>query len=493
MAQPTAVQAKVAVQPPKPAAPERNLWLKWLVPVGLGILVWILPRPEGLTPQAWHYFAVFLFVIAGLISEPQPGPAMGLLGVSLVAGLVLVGKTPAESMRWALSGFNNDVVWLIFSATTFALGYEVTGLGRRIALLLVKKLGKRTLGLGYAIALADLVLAPFMPSNTARSAGTIYPVVKNIPPLYGSSPTENRRAIGAYLFWTAFATTSVTSTMFATGMAPNILAMEMSRKIAHVEVTWTSWLMGFLPVGIFLFLLTPLVIYFIYPPTIKRGDKVAEWAGAELAQMGGITRREITMGVLAFIALACWVAGGKFIGATTVSLAVISLMIITGVVSWNDVMNNRQGWNVLIWFATLVAMADGLNRVGFLAWVAKRSAAGLASVPVTVTIVGMVALFYLIHYFFASTTAHTTALLPLFLATVLAINGVPVKAVVFALLYSQGLMGVLTPYANGPAAVWYSTGYISSKEFWKLGFVTGMIYLIALLGLCLPYTLRFVR
>jgi len=148
---------------------------------------------------------------------------------------------------------------------------------------------------------------------------------------------------------------------------------------------------------------------------------------------------------------------------------------------------------VLIWFATLVAMADGLNQVGFLAWVAKRSAAGLANVPITVTIVGMVALFYLIHYLFASTTAHTTALLPLFLATVLAINGVPVKAVVFTLLYSQGLMGVLTPYANGPAAVWYSTGYISSKEFWKLGFLTGMIYLIALLGLALPYTLRFAR
>jgi L-tartrate/succinate antiporter len=396
-------------------------------------------------------------------------------------------------MRWALSGFNNDVVWLIFSATTFALGYEVTGLGRRTALLLVKTLGKRTLGLGYAIALADLVLAPFMPSNTARSAGTIYPVVKNIPPLYGSSPTESPRAIGGYLFWTAFATTSVTSSMFATGMAPNILAMEMSGKIAHVEMSWTSWMMGFLPVGILLFLLTPLAIYFIYPPTIKRGDKVSEWAARELQEMGSITRREVTMGVLAFIALACWVAGGSYIGATTVALAVISLMILTGVVSWNQVISNKQGWNVLIWFATLVAMADGLNQVGFLTWIAKRSAAGLATVPIIVTIVGMIALFFLIHYLFASTTAHTTALLPVFLATVLAMQGIPVKPVVLTLLYSLGLMGVLTPYANGPAAVWYSSGYISSKDFWKLGFITGMIYLAALLGLCLPLMLHFAR
>jgi anion transporter len=163
------------------------------------------------------------------------------------------------------------------------------------------------------------------------------------------------------------------------------------------------------------------------------------------------------------------------------------------VVSWNDVIGNKHGWNVLIWFATLVAMAEGLAQVGFLAWVAKRSAAGLAGVPVIVTIIGVVAIFYLIHYLFASTTAHTAALLPVFLAMVLAINGLPVKAVVFTLLYSLGLMGVLTPYANGPAAVWYSTGYISSKDFWKLGFITGMINLIVLLGLCLPYTLRFMR
>ena len=85
---------------------------------------------------------IFVFVIVGLVTEPLPGPAMGLLGISVGAGLVLVGKTPAESMRWALSGFNNDVVWLIFAATTFALGYEITGLGRRIALLLVKGLGE---------------------------------------------------------------------------------------------------------------------------------------------------------------------------------------------------------------------------------------------------------------------------------------------------------------------------------------------------------------
>jgi L-tartrate/succinate antiporter len=97
-------------------------------------------------------------------------------------------------------------------------GYEKTGLGKRIALLLVKSLGGRTLTLGYAIAFADLVLAPFTPSNTARSGGTIFPIVKNLPPLYDSKPHDpSARRIGAYLIWTAIASTCVTSSMFLTG------------------------------------------------------------------------------------------------------------------------------------------------------------------------------------------------------------------------------------------------------------------------------------
>ena len=67
-------------------------------------------------------------------------------------------------------------------------GYDRSGLDRRIALPLVRRLGRRTLTLGYAVALTDLALAPFTPSNTARSGGTIYPVVRNLPPLYGSKP-----------------------------------------------------------------------------------------------------------------------------------------------------------------------------------------------------------------------------------------------------------------------------------------------------------------
>jgi L-tartrate/succinate antiporter len=332
-----------------------------------------------------------------------------------------------------------------------------------------------------------------MPSNTARSAGTIYPVVKSIPPLYGSTPAVEPRAIGGYLCWTAFATTSVTSCMFATALAPNLFAAELAGKIAGVQVGWMTWMIGALPLGILLFVLTPAVTYVLYPPSITRGPEVVAWAAAELVAMGPISRREVTMAVLAIAALAGWIFGGAIMAPVIVSLIVIALMVITGVVTWNDVIGNRQGWNVLVWFATLVAMADGLNQVGFLSWLAQRSAAGLAGWSAVTIAVLLIALFFVIHYLFASTTAHATAVLPAFLAAIVAVPEMPVRAVVLTMLYSVGLMGVLTPYATGPAPVWFSAGYIAPKDFWRLGAVMGAIYLLALVAVELPYLLYVYR
>ncbi len=193
---------------------------------------------------------------------------------------------PADAIKWALSGFQDGTVWLIFVAFMFALGYEKTGLGRRVALNLVKWLGKKTLGLGYAVALADLVLAPFTPSNTARSGGTIFPVIKNIPPLYGSEPGPTARKIGSYLMWTAFATTCLTSVMFLTGLAPNLLALSLVKTTAKIDISWTEWFMGMAPVGVLLFVFLPWIVYKIYPPELKSSPDVPVWAGEELKKMG---------------------------------------------------------------------------------------------------------------------------------------------------------------------------------------------------------------
>ena len=212
-------------------------------------------------------------MIVALILEPIPPAAVGLLGMTLATAFGYISPRPAEAIQWGLRGFSDVTVWLIFGALVFARGYEKTGLGRRIALSLVAAMGKRTLGLGYAVMLADLVIAPFTPSNTGRSAGVIFPIIRGIPALYDSAPGPTARRIGAYLMWTAFASTAVTSSMFLTALGPNLLALGIVRKTTGIDLTWSQWTTGFLPIGLLLILPLPLLVYLIYPPEIRASQR----------------------------------------------------------------------------------------------------------------------------------------------------------------------------------------------------------------------------
>src|SRR6185369_596234 len=218
----------------------------------------------------------------GLILESMPVGAIGLIGLTLAGISGYVEHDPNKALRWMLGGFSESTVWLIVGAFVFSIGYRKSGLGRRLALLLVRGLGKRTLGLGYAVAFADLLLAPATPSNTARSGGTIFPIISNIPKIYGSEPGPTAKKLGTYLMWTAFAVTAVTSSLFLTALAPNVAALAIAKKTAGVDINWSQWFIGFAPLGFLLLAIVPLLAYWICKPEIKESPKISEWAGGEL-------------------------------------------------------------------------------------------------------------------------------------------------------------------------------------------------------------------
>ena len=453
--------------------------IKLLAPVLVVLVMWFIPAPEGLTQNAWYFLAIFLAVVVGLILEPIPAALIGFAGVALIAALGLIGN-PTMSINWALSGFSNSVIWLIFAAFMFALGYKKTGLGKRVSLLMVKYMGKSTLGLGYAVAFSDLVLAPFMPSNTARSAGTIYPIAINIPQIFNSLPNNEPRKIGSYITWVAIASTSVTSSMFLTALAPNLLAVDLMGRHTQHTLTWMEWATIMVPIMIPLFLLTPWLTYVIYPPTQKKSPEAPKWAAEELKKLGNVTFKEYLMAGLAVVALVLWIFGKEIgINATTTAICVMTVMVLTGIISWDDLLSEKAAFNVFIWFATLVALADGLKRVGVLDFIGKNSESMLSGLDTMALIISLLVLFYVLHYFFASTTAHVTALVPLFM--VIATTFIPADQIIpFMVLLagSLGVMGIITPYGSGPNPIWYGAGYISQAKWWGLGAIFGGLYLI---------------
>jgi L-tartrate/succinate antiporter len=493
-----------AVTPAASAKKEGASKITWkhFAPLVVGLVIALIPAPTGLPQHAWYYFAIFAAVIVGLMFEPLPGGAIGLIGVTLVARLseyvfyspeqlAKPGFNPlSASLSWALSGFSNSTVWLIFGAFMFALGYEKTGLGRRIALVLVKAMGKKTLTLGYAVAIADTIMAPFTPSNTARSGGTIYPVIRNLPPLYDSKPNDpSMRRVGSYIMWVAIAATCVTSTIFLTGLAPNLLAVELVKKTANVELAWGTWFVAAAPAGILLLVAVPLLAYWLYPPEVKEGAEVSEWASKELDKLGSLTGREITLAVLVMIALVMWIFRGDEVNATTAALIVICLMLVTGVVTWDDITKNSAAWNTLAWFATLVALAGGLSQVGFVKWFAEGVASYMAGFTPIKAILILLLINFFIHYVFASGTAHVTAMIPVLLAVGSTIPGMNMQQLALLLCLQLGIMGIITPYGTGPSPVYYGSGYLPSADYWRLGAIFGLIFFVVFMVLTVPWVL----
>ena len=183
--------------------------------LALGLAVrFLIPIPAGLTPDAWSLLAVFTTTVAGLVLEPLPTGAW--------AAVCATGAIASRALTFAqaFSAFRNDVIWLIVTSFFFAAGFQKTGLGERIANLFVKAFGKSTLGLAYGLAAAEAVLAPAMPSTTARAGGVFMPIIDSLARASGSKPNDpSSKKLGSFLVQAQFQGSVNSSALFLTAAA----------------------------------------------------------------------------------------------------------------------------------------------------------------------------------------------------------------------------------------------------------------------------------
>lgn len=256
--------------------------------------------------------------------------------------------------------------------------------------------------------------------------------------------------------------------------------MDFAQKITGLHIGWMTWFIGIAPVGIILFLAVPPLAYLLERPQITASDEIPAWAKGELAKLGRLTRGEVILTVCVLAALALWIGGGAFVSATIVAFAVVAVLLVSSVLRWEDVLANQGAWSVLVWF-------------GALDWLAHAAAAHLVGLPLFVLLAAAVTPFFLVHYGFASLTAQATALYPVLLGVLVLIPGVPKTTAALALAYGLGLMGVLRPYACGPAPIYSHSGYIPNRDFWRTGAILGAIFLVVLVGIGIPWMLAVIH
>jgi len=457
---------------------EFNYLLRWLVPLAIGAVIWFWPIPEGVEQNAWQLFAIFVATIVGIIAKPLAMGAVAMIGIMMTAA------TNTLPVGAALSGFGNTVIWLIVLAFFISRGFIKTGLGARIAYLFMAALGKKSLGLSYGLVASDLVLAPAIPSNTARAGGVVFPILVSIAKAYGSNADDGtNRKLGAFLTKAAFQGTIITSAMFLTAMAANPLAAELAGA-QGVEITWLGWATAALVPGIISLILIPLLIYKIYPPEITETPAAAQIAKDKLAEMGKMKTSEWIMLATFILLLALWILGPDYLGmgATTAALIGLAVLLVTTVLNWNDVLNERGAWDTLVWFAALVMMATQLNTLGLIPWFSERMGIVVGGYGWVTAFLILSLVYFYSHYFFASNTAHVSAMYAPFLAVAIVVGTPPLLAALVLAFFSN-LFSSMTHYGTGPAPVLFGSGYVPMADWWRIGFLISVVNIVIWLGI----------
>lgn len=452
-------------------------WVPYLwkagIPVLVAVVVYFLPVPEGVEPTGMRMLGIFLGTILGLILQPLPTGAVALIGMAAAM------LTKTESAARALAGFANTTVWLIVAAFFIAEGFLITGLGRRIALLFVTRLGRSTLGLSYGMALTDLILAPATPSNTARCGGVVFPVVASLSRLEDShpEPEESRKRLGAFLTLTALQVNVVTSAMFLTAMAGNPVAQAAARDFG-IEISWGRWALAAMVPGAVSLIAVPWVMSKIYPPTVAKTPEAPEEARAQLREAGPMSRREWIMAATFVLLLLLWCLGDFLdIDATTAAFTGIAVLLITGVLSWKNLADNTSAWSTLVFFGVLVGMAAELNQLGVIDWIGASVAGSVDALPWLAAFAILTTVYFYSHYLFASNTAHIVAMYGVFVGAAIATGAPPLfAALVFGFIGS--LFGGLAHYSSGPAGVIYGSGYVKTTELFRIGFVMSVLNIV---------------
>jgi DASS family divalent anion:Na+ symporter len=450
----------------------RSRLLRWMIVLAVAVGILLIPVPSGVTPQSWRLLAIFAATITGSIVRPIPGAAIVLLGVTALP-LFNVMK-----INEALTGYADPVVWLVLAALFISRGMIKTGLGRRIAFLFIKAIGRHSLGLSYALASTEGVLATVIPSTGARSGGIIFPIAKSLAEAYDSRPGPTARRLGAFLMTSVYQCNVVVCAMFLTGQASNPIIARFAQETTGIDITYARWAVGAIVPGVLSLIAVPYLLYRVFPPEIKHTPAASDFASQELKLMGSMKWSErMMLFVFGIVALLWMTTRFHGIDYAVVALLGISVLLITGVLDWEDLITEKAAWAVFIWYGGLIRMAEALGQTGLTKRFAEAAAGLTTGWKWWLALASLLLIYFYAHYVFASITAHVTAMFVPFLIVILA-AGAPPYLAVLSLAYFSNLAASLTHYGTTPAPIYFGAGYTTQRTWWWLGLIASITTIV---------------
>lgn len=452
--------------------------MHWAIIIIVGIAIAMIPVPQfdGLDPNAFKLLGVFVATIICFILQPIPmGPA-ALLSITVLA---FAGVAPLSGV---LTGFSSSVTWLVAMAFFLARGFEKTGLGRRLSLMIVRAIGDNSLKLGYAVCFSDLIFGPAIPSFTSRSAGIIYPVINGLCDVYDSHPGPTAKKIGAYLMQLEHQATVIVGAMWLTGSTINPLGVNYAADNGGYVITWLSWAKANALPGLICLLLLPLVANFLMHPTIKKTPEAPKMAEDELKKMGPVTKAEkvqlaVFIGCVVFWCTSLWTG----LDATAIAFAAVCVLLFTETITWKDCLQVSGAWDVIVWIGVLITLSGMLTKYGIIAWFASMVGPLMAGKSWVTVYLILAAVYLWSHYMFASVTSHISSLFAPLLVLMLA-AGTPPAVAAYTLGGFSTMCGALTHYSAGHSPVFFGAGYVDQPSWWRTGFLFSAVNFVVFIG-----------
>ena len=439
-----------------------------LIVIGLYAAVQLAPRPAEIKPEGWRLLAIFVATIGGLITRPISGGALVLIAVTLA------GFMGGLTINQALEGYADPTVWLVMAAFFISIAMIKTGFARRLGLFFVRMFGASSLGVTYALAMTDMLLAGIIPSNGARSGGVVLPITRSIAELYGSRPGPTAPLIGTFLITAVYQNICVTAAMFMTGQASNALAAKIATDTFHYPVSWALWALAGIVPGLCSLALNPYIVYKLDPPVIRKTPEAAAFAASELKRMGPMDRSQKF--VLAIFVSVCglWMTSPlHHLDIAIPALLGSCALLATGILRWDDVLAERAAWDIFIWYGGLVRLGRALNDAGLTRVFANSVGTLFPGRSWVVLFAVALLIYFYTHYGFASITAHILAMFAPFVL-VLTSKGAPPGLAIFAFACFTNLAAGLTHYGTTPSPMYYAANYVSFQKWWKAGFVVSL-------------------
>lgn len=461
--------------------------------VMLGIMA--LPTPADLPVAGHRMLAILVFSVIVWMTDTISYPVSAAVIMALMAFTLGVSPDPAKpaamlgtsrALTIALGGFSNTALALVGGALFIAAAMMKTGLDKRIALVVLSKIGARTNRVLAGVIFVGFLLSFFVPSTTAR-VSCLVPIVMGIILAFGVE--RKSKFAGVMMIATAQAD-SIWNVGIKTAAAQNMIAVGFIEKQLGVSITWMDWFIAALPFAVLMSVALYFVLMKIMPPEmdeIAGGNAVVAKA---LAELGPMKTDEKKMLAISFILLFFW-ATEKVVhpfdtSSTTIAAIAVMLLPGIGVMSWKEAQPNIP-WGTLILFGVGISLGSAILSTKAAAWVAKLIVGtfGLQTLPALVILAILSAFLIIIHLGFASATALASAMIPIIISILQSVKtpGINVVGLTMILQYVVSF-GFILPVNAPQNMVAYGTETFEVRDFIKTGIPLTIIAfaLIMLLG-----------